>query len=130
MSNQPAFEYHVTTQEGVEHVFTNLTEFCTLNNISRTHLRNMINKGTNYKGWSGYKIEIEKEIIISDTAKTGPKRGRLFEYHLTNNKGNEYVFRDLSTFCKDNNLSRQSIHDLIENNTYYKGWSGYKIQIK
>lgn len=128
MSDQ--FEYHITTKEGIEHVFTNLNEFCKLNKLSQYHLSSMINKGTNYKGWSGYKIEIEKEIIISDKAKTGRKNGSLFEYHLTDSKGNEYVFRDLTTFCKDNNFSKQSIYDLIKDNISYKGWSGYKIQIK
>jgi len=126
------FEYHVTDLEGNQYVFNNLTEFCNLHNLSRTHLGNMINKGTFYKGWSGYKVDInkDKDIIISETAKNGPKRGRLFEYHIKDNSGNEYIFRDLTTFCKDNNISKQSIHDLIEKGSYYKGWSGYKIKIK
>lgn len=125
-----SYEYHVTTQEGTEYIFDNLSEFSRKNKISKNHLRDMINKGTPYKGWSGYKIEIKKEIVISDKAKTGPKKGRLFEYHLKDVEGNEYIFRDLTTFCKENNICKQSIHDLIENNVYYKGWSCYKIQIK
>lgn len=130
MASQPLFEYHITTEKGIEYTFDNLSEFCRTNKISKNHLRDMINKGTPYKGWSGYKIKIEKEIVISHKAKNGRIKGRLFEYHIKDIEGNEYVFKDLTTFCKENNICKQSIHNLIESNSYYKGWSGYKIQLK
>jgi group I intron endonuclease len=81
------FEYHVTTPEGIEHVFTNLTEFCALNNLSRTHLASMLNKDTFYKGWTGYKVHVNDtkemvEIIVSEEAKHSANKGKVFEYHL------------------------------------------------
>ena len=53
------YTYYLKDLEGNEYVFNNLTDFCRKHNLSRTHLGNMINKGTFYKGWSGFKTEIK-----------------------------------------------------------------------
>ena len=129
------FEYHVTTPEGVEHVFINLTEFCALNNLSRTHLASMINKGTFYKGWTGYKIHVNDtkergQIIVSEEAKQGANKGKVFEYHLFDRDNNEYIFRNFKVFCKDNKIGTSTLNSLINKKIDYKGWTCNKIRIK
>ena len=121
------FEYHVTTPEGVEHVFINLTEFCNLNNLSRTHLANMFNKGTFYKGWTGYKINFNDckediELVISEGALKGDK----FEYHLFDRDNKEYIFRNLDRFCKDNKIGEASLSKLLKEEIEYRGWKIYR----
>lgn len=58
---KPQFEYHITDLEGNTYTFNNLTKFCRDNNLSQSHFRNMLNHGTFYKGWFGYKIALNKE---------------------------------------------------------------------
>lgn len=55
------FEYYIKDLEGDEHIFNNLTEFCRNHNLSQSHFRNMLNHGKFYKGWSGYKIKLNKD---------------------------------------------------------------------
>lgn len=129
------FEYHVTTPEGVEHVFINLTEFCALNNLSRTHLANMLNKGTFYKGWTGYKVHVNDtkemvDIIVSEEAKKGSNMGRVYEYHLFDRDNNEFIFRNFKVFCKDNKIGTSTLNSLINKKIDYRGWTCNKIKIK
>jgi group I intron endonuclease len=125
------FEYHVTTPEGVEYVFINLAEFCALKNLSRTHLANMINKGTFYKGWSGYKINFNTckeniELVISESALKGDK----FEYHLFDRDNKEFIFRNMDIFCKDNKIGVSTLSKLLKGEIEYRGWKIYRKDLK
>ncbi len=57
----PQFEYHITDLDNNIYTFNNLSEFCREHNLSQSHFRNMLNHGTFYKGWSGYKIRLNKD---------------------------------------------------------------------
>jgi group I intron endonuclease len=125
------YEYHVKTPEGVEHVFTNLLEFCNLNNLSQSHLRSMINKGTFYKGWTGYKVDLSKAIentnlIVSKDA----LRGNRFEYYLIDRDNKEFVFRSLSVFASDNNISSSTLSKLLKGEIEYRGWKLTRKDLK
>ena len=129
------YEYHVKTPEGIEHTFTNLAEFCNLNNLSRTHLANMINKGKFYKGWRGHKIDIKEakenvEIIISEQALISNSSTGIYEYHLFDRDNKEYIFRNMNVFCEKNKISKSTILQLMDNKIDYRGWKIHRIQIK
>lgn len=55
------FEYYIKDLEGNEFIFRNLSEFCRNHNLSQSHFRKMLNHGTFYKGWSGYKVKLNKD---------------------------------------------------------------------
>lgn len=125
------YEYHVKTPEGIEYVFTNLLEFCNLNNLSQSHLRSMINKGTFYKGWTGYKIDISQaeentSLIISKDA----LRGNRFEYCLVDRDNKEFIFRSLSVFASDNNISSSTLSKLLKGEIEYRGWKLTRKDLK
>ena len=121
------YEYHVKTPEGVEHVFTNLAEFCALNNLSQSHLRSMLNKGTFYKGWTGYKVDLKdsKENVVLFVSNKALK-GTVYEYHLFDRDNKEFIFRNLDIFCKDNKIGVSTLTKLLKGEFQYRNWKIYR----
>ena len=72
--------------------------------------------------------QIKVDYSIRNIAKS--KKKPEFEYHIKDLEGNEYVFNNLSEFCRSNNLSQSHFRDMLNHGTFYKGWSGYKISLK
>ena len=91
----------------------------------------MINKGTFYKGWTGYKIDLSKaeentNLIVSKDA----LRGNRFEYYLIDRDNKEFVFRSLSVFASDNNISSSTLSKLLKGEIEYRGWKLTRKDLK
>jgi group I intron endonuclease len=56
LNTKTFYTYFLTDPKGKEHICVNLNNFCRENKLAISCMHSLINKGTFYKGWSGYKI--------------------------------------------------------------------------
>lgn len=70
-----------------------------------------------------------KEIINHQTYEKYRSRNK-YEYHLFDTNNKEYIFYNLQEFCGINNVSPGWLRKMFNEKIFYKGWTGYIIDIK
>lgn len=63
------------------------------------------------------------------SAKNNPRTSYTakWTYYLKSPDGLEYITNNIGNFCRDNLLTRTHLTKCVVDNTYYKGWSGYRV---
>ena len=57
-------------------------------------------------------------------------RGNRFEYYLIDRDNKEFVFRSLSVFASDNNISSSTLSKLLKGEIEYRGWKLTRKDLK
>lgn len=108
--------YELKDKNNKIHKFVCVKDFCNKNTLNYQSILNILNKRILfYKDWS--LPETPKELKEC-------KKFRLAKVYFLKNPENKIIrIFNMRKFCRDNNLSRSSIKDLLKDKiTIYKGW--------
>ena len=71
----------------------------------------------------------KKNIFSQEVIEKNIERMLKYEYTIKNPEGEIYTFNNLNKFCKENDLTSNSMRSVVKgNNTHHKGWTAVTVK--